>query len=181
MSVSILSYFFSCFFLVSKLYNSCLQIIPSISDHLKFMASIDIGDIQWLGYQEGSVPIFSYFFRFFFWSVNCTNLVCIFSCFEHGKCLIYRLLVFSFLVFSVFKYLKSVFLSIFPELEVLQFWSVNYICQVCKLYFYFGHVQNFGQYLYLSVNSESDLLLAFVKYVVQPFYSKLYFFVLFGG
>ena len=34
---------------------------------------------------------------------------------------------------------------------MLKFWSVNYICQVCKLYFYFGHVQNFGQYLYLSV------------------------------
>ena len=31
------------------------------------------------------------------------------------------------------------------------------------------------------VNSESDLLLAFVKYVVYPFYSKLYFFVLFGA
>ena len=37
---------------------------------------------------------------------------------------------------------------------MLKFWSVNYICQVCKLYFYFGHVQNFGQYLYLSVFSK---------------------------
>ena len=37
---------------------------------------------------------------------------------------------------------------------MLKFWSVNYICQVCKLYFYFGHVRNFGQYLYLSVFSE---------------------------
>ena len=37
---------------------------------------------------------------------------------------------------------------------MLQFWSVNYICQVCKLYFYFGHVRNFGQYLYLSVFSK---------------------------
>ena len=44
-SVSILSYFFSCFFLVSKLYNSGLQIIPSIADHRKYMASDDIGDL----------------------------------------------------------------------------------------------------------------------------------------
>ena len=27
---------------------------------------------------------------------------------------------------------------------MLKFWSVNYICQVCRLYFYFGQVQNFG-------------------------------------
>ena len=37
---------------------------------------------------------------------------------------------------------------------MLKFWSVNYICQVCKLYFYFGHVRNFGQYLYLSIFSK---------------------------
>ena len=37
---------------------------------------------------------------------------------------------------------------------MLQFWSVYYICQVCKLYFYFGQVQNFGQYLYFSVFSK---------------------------
>ena len=42
------------------------------------------------------------------------------------------------------------FLAIFPDMEIWQIWSVNYICQVCKLYFYFGHVQHFGQYLYLS-------------------------------
>ena len=34
---------------------------------------------------------------------------------------------------------------------MLQLWSVNYICQICKLHIYFGHVQNFGQYLHLSV------------------------------
>ena len=37
---------------------------------------------------------------------------------------------------------------------MLQFWSVNYIYQICKLHIYFGHVRNFGQYLYLSVLSK---------------------------
>ena len=39
---------------------------------------------------------------------------------------------------------------------------------VCGLYFHFGHVQNSLQYFYLSilVNSESVLLLAFVKYML---------------
>ena len=37
---------------------------------------------------------------------------------------------------------------------MLKFWSVPYICQVCKLYFYFGHGRDFEQYLYLSVFSK---------------------------
>ena len=51
---------------------------------------------------------------------------------------------------------------------MLKFWSVNHICQVCKLYFYFGCVQHFGQYLYLSVfnEQESVLLSALVKYML---------------
>ena len=62
-----------------------------------------------------------------------------------------RVLVFSFLVLAFLSILSLLFLAIFPDLEMLKFWSVNYICQVCKLYFYFGHVRNFGQYLYFSV------------------------------
>ena len=69
-----------------------------------------------------------------------------------------RVLVFSFLIFSVYKDPKFnhylLFLANFPDLEMLQFWSVNYTCQVCKLYFYFGHVRNVGQYLYLSFFSK---------------------------
>ena len=34
---------YSGIFLVSSLYNSGLQIMPLISDHLTFMASVDIG------------------------------------------------------------------------------------------------------------------------------------------
>ena len=131
----------------------------------------------------------------FFWSANCTILVCklcflfqaildlwpvlvleIFSCWdikkgqfqflvnfscfflvcklyksglyivtyiEYEKYFIWGFLVFSLLVFSVFKYLKFTFSSNFSC-------SGNVKLLVCKLYFYFGHVQNFGQYLYLS-------------------------------
>ena len=55
-----------------------------------------------------------------------------------------------------------------------KFWSVNYICQVCKLYFYFGHVGNFGQYLHLSVlvNMESVLLLALIKYMLCSYLTQ---------
>ena len=36
--------FLAVFFPVCKLYKSDIQIIPHISDHLNFMASVDIGD-----------------------------------------------------------------------------------------------------------------------------------------
>ena len=84
----------------------------------------------------------------------------------------WEFLVFNFLVFSVYKNHKFshhlFFLAIFPDLEMLQFWSVNYIFQAYKLYFYFGHVRNFGQHLYLSVFSKQwkCQLLAFVKYML---------------
>ena len=64
--------------------------------------------------------------------------------------------------------LSLFFLAIFPDLEMLQFWSVNYICQIRKLYFYLDMskiLSNIYIWVFL-VNSESDLLLAFVKYVV---------------
>ena len=43
-------------------------------------------------------------------------------------------------------------LEFFPSLEIIQFWSVNYMCQVCILLF-FEHFRMFGKYLYLSVFS----------------------------
>ena len=36
---------YSDFFLVCKLYNSSLKIMPLILDHLRFMASVDIGGL----------------------------------------------------------------------------------------------------------------------------------------
>ena len=45
---------------------------------------------------------------------------------------------------------------------MLKSWSVNYICQVCKLYFYFGNI-----YISVfSINSENVLFLALVKYML---------------
>ena len=85
-----------------------------------------------------------------------------------------RFLGFSFLVCSVYKNSNSNhhlrYLAIFRDPEMLEFWSVNYICQVCKLCFYFGHVRNFGQYLYLSVFSKQ--FLAFVKYILYSHCTK---------
>ena len=132
---------------------SGLQIMSLNLDHLRFIASFDIGD--YLGYWEGSASVLSYFFSCFF-------LVCKFyksglyviTYFEYAQRLILEFLVFNFLVFSVFKYLKSTFLAIFRDLEMLQFWCVNYIWQVCKLQIYLGYIWKFGQYLYLSVLSK---------------------------
>ena len=53
------------FSLVCKFYDSGQQIMPHISDYRKFIASVDIGDFQWLGQFQGSVSILSYFLAFF--------------------------------------------------------------------------------------------------------------------
>ena len=55
----------------------------------------------------------------------------------------------------------------------MNFCSVNCIYQVCKLYFYFRHVRNFRQYLYLSVFSNyCVLLLASVKYMLCSYFNQ---------
>ena len=98
--------------------------------------------------------------------------MCIWKHFKHGKCFIWDFLVLSVLVFSVYKNLKSnhhlLFLAVFPNLEMLQFSSVNYICQVSKLLFYFGQVRHFGQYLYFRVFSKQWKYptFSFVKYML---------------
>ena len=116
--------FFSCFFLVSKLYKSGVYI-------------------------------------FIFWGF----------------------LAFSFLDFNVWSILSLFFLAIFLDLEMWQFWSVNYICPVCKFYFHFGHVHNSGQLLYFRVFSKqwkcptsSFCIIYYVAILL-----KTVFFVLFGG
>ena len=77
--------------------------------------------------KKGQFQFLVTFLAVFFWSVNCTNLVYISSYFEHGQCFIWGFLVFSFLVFSVFKYLKFTFSSNFSC-------SGNVKVLVCKLY-----------------------------------------------
>ena len=39
---------------------------------------------------------------------------------------------FSALAFTNTARLNTSFLAIFPDMETTQFWSVNYICQVCQ-------------------------------------------------
>ena len=56
---------------------------------------------------------------------------------------------------------------------MLQLYLVNYVCQVCKLFFYFGHVRildNIYILVMILVNSKSVLLLAFVKYMLYMFH-----------
>ena len=69
---------------------------------------------------------------------------------------------------------------------MIQFWSVNYIFQVCKLNSYFGH---FGQYFWhfwkfwTIFTLIGSYFVALVKHFianVQPLYSKLYFLILSG-
>ena len=85
-------------------------------------------------------------------------------------------------LFEGFQYSNHhlLFLAICPDVEMLQFQSVNYICQVCELYFYFGHfVQNF----YLSSFSklkvfQFQLLLNICCIAIVR---KAVFFCTFGG
>ena len=102
--------------------------------------------------KKGQFQFLVTFLVVFFWSVNCANQVSIAShILNMGNILFkgFQYLVFQFLAFL--SILSLVFLAIFPVLEMLKFWSVIYICQVCNLYFYFGHIRNFRQFLYLSV------------------------------
>ena len=85
--------------------------------------------------KKGHFQFLATFSAVLFWCVSCTN------------CFIWGFLVFSCLVFSVFKYLKSIFSSDFS-------WYENVTVLVCKLYFYCGYVRNFVQYLYLSAYSK---------------------------
>ena len=98
----------------------------------------------------------------FFWSVNCANQICIAaSYFKHGQCFIWGFLVFRFLAFSVLSILNLLFSAIFPDLEMLKFWSVKYtfIFDVSQI------LDNTYIWMFL-VNSESVILLTLVKYML---------------
>ena len=103
-------------------------------------------------FKKGQFQFLVTFLAFFWFCKLYKSVLYIIINFEHGQCFFQRFLAFSFLVFSVFKYLKFAFLGIFSDLKMLQ--SVNYICKVCKLYLCLRHVRNIGQYLYLSVSSK---------------------------
>ena len=43
--------------------------------------------------------------------------------------------------------IKRMILLLFSHREMMQIWSVNYTCQVCKLNMFFGNAPYYGQYL----------------------------------
>ena len=77
--------------------------------------------------KKGQFQFIVTFLVVIFWSVNCTSGLYFITFFEHGQCFIWGFLVFSFSVFSVFKYLKFTLSSNFS-------WSGNVKVLVCKLY-----------------------------------------------
>ena len=111
--VTFLAVFFwsvNCTILVCKLYllfQTILNLWPVLI--LEIFSGWDI--------KKGQFQFLVTFLAVFFWSVNCAKLVCIFSYTES----------ISMLVFSVFKYFKSIFSSNFS-------WSGNVTVLVCKLY-----------------------------------------------
>ena len=116
----------------------------------------------------------SHVFSIFLWSINYTKEVCISYriVLDLEIVLVEGALVFSFLVFSIYENHNSnhnlLVLALFPDLEVMQFWSINYVCQICNYISCFGHARNFRQYLYLRFlgNRRIFLLLVFVKYML---------------
>ena len=101
--------------------------------------------------------------------------------------IIWKFSVFSFLVSSFFKNLKSnhhlLFLAIFPDLEMLQFWFVNYKWQFCKLFYILDMseiLDNIYVWVFL-VNSKSVLILSFVKYTLYSHCTQNCSFAILGG
>ena len=98
--VTFLAVFFwsvNCTTLVCKfnlLFQTILKLWPMLM--LEIFSGWDI--------KNGQFQFLVTFLAVFFWSVNCGNLVCISSYFEHGQCFISGFLVFGFLGFSVFQY-----------------------------------------------------------------------------
>ena len=80
------------------------------------------------------------------------------------------------LVFSIYKLKSNHHLAIFPDLEMMQFWSVNLYVPCVNILLSFYISRSLGNiYMSVLVISESVLLLAFVIYMLQLLHSKLYF------
>ena len=120
--------------MVCKLRNSSLRIMPLISDHLRFMNSVDIGVFSCWDIKKGRLQFLFTFLAVSFWSVNCPHQVCILWHILNMENVLFEF--FWYLDFWCLAFLNILilpFLAIFPDLEMLQFWSVNHLCQICKL------------------------------------------------
>ena len=133
---------YSDFSLVCKFYKPDLQIIPLVSDQLRFMDSVDIGGF-WLWYiRMVQFQFLVTFLAVFFLVCNLYKSgLYLTTYFGHRKCFIWGFLEFRSSVFSGYKHLNSnhylLLLAVLPELEMMQFRSGNYLYQVCKSYFSF--------------------------------------------
>ena len=149
---------YSYFFLICKLYSSGFQIMCLILDHLRFMTSVDIWGFWWWDVKKGQfkslVPFSAVFIKYL----------------RHGQCFTCGFLVFSFLVFSVYKNFKYnhhlLFLAVFPDLKMVLFWSVNYKSSSVN-YNFILDMSKILDNIYISVSlvkSESVLILSLGKY-----------------
>ena len=122
------------FFMVCKLRNSSLRIMPLISDHLGFMTSVDIGFFSCWDIKKGRLQFLVTFLAVFFWSVNCANQVYVLLHILNMENVLFEFFWYlDFWSLAFLSILSLLFPAIFPDLEMLQFWSVNHLCQICKL------------------------------------------------
>lgn len=127
-SIPVIMYSFS--FFIRNLFNSGLQIINLISDHPRFMDIVNIRNYLVVTYLESSISTSNCSFSCFVLVFKFYNSgLYIITLFSHGKCFIWRFLVFTFIknasVTTIYFYL-----SIFPDLKMIKLWSVNHISQI---------------------------------------------------
>ena len=109
----------------------------------------------------------SHVFSIFLWSINYTKEVCISYriVLDLEIVLVEGALVFSFLVFSIYENHNSnhnlLVLALFPDLEVMQFWSINYVCQICNLHLLFWTCPKFSTIFIFAVFREQKNFSAF--------------------
>ena len=89
----------------------------------------------------------------------------------------YSIWEFLVLAFIETTRLNTTPLAIFPDLEMTQVWSVNYICQVCKLKLLFSKCPKFWR-IFILIGSYLQLSLNILYH--RSLYSELFFLVLTG-
>ena len=104
-----------------------LGFIHLISDHLRFLGSVDIGGyLEWyILKREFCLLVFFQMFFSGLWIVQVGS--------------VYHNIIWTFQVIGIHEKCKPNYpflhLAIFPDLKMTQFWPVNYICQVRKVNF----------------------------------------------
>ena len=108
--------------------------MPLMSDHLGFMTSVDIGFFSCWDIKKGQLQFLVTFLAVFFWSVNCANQVYVLLHILNMENVLFEFFWYlDFWSLAFLSILSLLFPAIFLDLEMLQFWSVNHLCQICKL------------------------------------------------